>query len=247
MIDVEIRDLGDGTRVVLVLVGVQGDLLGLGQGDGEEPGDLALDGARVGAPEGGLEDTALALLGGGHGAGAAQLGVGEAVAEVRVPADEGVEQRGVELAPLEGLERVHDERLGDATAGSMPQMVQQRVTTEPGAVQGDGLGRGPELAGDLAEGGASQQAVQGGQQQLGTLEPVGGAERLVTEVTPAVTAAVAPDTVRRGEAGVVAGAMEAPSGRAGTVEITSRVGTEGRCLGGVGVGHALSRCNPRSA
>jgi hypothetical protein len=74
------------------------------------------------------------------------------------------------------------------------------VAAEAVGVEQDGLGGGLEGACDLAQGGARDQGAQHGREQPRPLEPVGGAEGLFAEPTPAVTAAETLDPGRSGVA-----------------------------------------------
>jgi hypothetical protein len=82
------------------------------------------------------------------------------------------------LTVLEGLEAIEDEGFAGLAAGSMAFVEEQAVTAEALELALDAGGRGVELAGDLAVGGAAEQAMEAGQEQLGALLPVGGVEGL---------------------------------------------------------------------
>ena len=83
------------------------------------------------------------------------------------------------------------------------------------------------LTRDLAIAGALDEVVERQGQELGALEPVGGAEGLVGEVTPAVTTLVPLDLVGRGEAGEEPSANPGPRSACGGMESAARVGAEG--------------------
>ena len=95
----------------------------------------------------------------------------------------------MELAVFEGLEAVEGDGLLERRAGPVPLVEQLAVAAEPVGMEQDGLGRGFEGACDLAQPRARDQAAQYRGQQPRPLEPVGGAEGLLAETTPAVTAA----------------------------------------------------------
>jgi hypothetical protein len=60
----------------------------------------------------------------------------------------------------------------------MELLKEQAVAAEPSHLSADRVGGGPELAGDLAVGGAAQDPEKEGLEQIGTLQPVGGMEGL---------------------------------------------------------------------
>jgi hypothetical protein len=111
-------------------------------------------------------------------------------------------------------------------------MEELAVACEPCGQVRDGLRGGGELAGDLAEGGAAGEPVEGRQEQLGALEPVGGAEGLLTEVAPAVATTETLDAVGWGLAAEEAGADPVPGVRWAAVEWTALIGAERGRLGG---------------
>jgi hypothetical protein len=65
-------------------------------------------------------------------------------------------------------------------------MEQQAMASQSRGMRGDGRGGDLELAGDLAEGRASHQAVEDRHEQLGAFEPVADPEGLIAEAAPAV-------------------------------------------------------------
>jgi hypothetical protein len=91
--------------------------------------------------------------------------------------------------------------------------------------------RGLEVAGGWAQAGTGDQAAQDGAEELGTFEPVGSAEGLVAEATPAATAAETLDTCRCGGTGTGAIAHDAPTDLV-AVTWAIGVGTERGRLGG---------------
>ncbi len=125
-----------------------------------------------------LELRAALLLPGRHAALAAELGVGEAVEEVRVGSDGRVEVHGRVLAELEGLEAVDDERLGQGALRAEALVEEQTVAAEAFDLAQDRGGRDVELAGDLAVGGAGEQAQEELARQVGPAQPVGQREGL---------------------------------------------------------------------
>src|SRR5262245_13998299 len=159
------------------------------------------------------------------------------MAEVANPAEDEVELGRVELAPLEGAEAVEGLGLGELALGAMLLMEQQALACDAGGVAGDGLGRDGELAGDLAEGGATQEPVEDREQELGLLEPVAGAEGLLGEVTPAVTALEPLDALGRGVTAEEAGTDPAPASGWAGVEWARGIGAERGRLGGDRGGH----------
>ena len=90
-------------------------------------------------------------------------------------------------------------------------MVLLAVAAEAIGVEQDGLRRGFERARQLAQPGARDQAVEHGGEERGALEPVGGAEGLLAEASPTVTAAEPLDPLGGGVAGEVAVAHAAPT------------------------------------
>ena len=94
------------------------------------------------------------------------------------------------------------------------------------------------LAGDLPEAGAAEEAVGDGQEELGLLEPIGGAERLLGEVTPTVAALETLDALGARRAAEEAGLHPAPGSRWAGVEWAGWVGTERGRRGGRRGGHA---------
>src|SRR5262249_14061 len=83
-------------------------------------------------------------------------------------------------------------------------------------------------------------------EQLGAFEPVGGAEGLLAEVTPTVTALEALDPVGGGATGEEAGADPVPGRGWGAMAWAVGVGAERGHEGGAGAGHAsLSLQSPR--
>ncbi len=171
-------------------------------------------------------------MGGAHAPRAAQLGVGEAIEEVGTLAGQDVVAGGVVLAPLEAQEAIEGQRLGERARGAVAEVEQQAVAAQPGGVGEHGLGGAGELAGDLAVAGAAEQAVENRHQQRGAFEPVAGAEGLVAEVTPAVTALVTLDAVGGLQAAEVTGADEVPARSRLAVMSALGVGTERGRLGG---------------
>jgi hypothetical protein len=178
-----------------------------------------------------LEGGSPALLARGHAAAAAQLGVGEPVEEMGAAAGHQVVPGGVELAVLERLEAVEGEGLGERAFGAMLLVEQQAVAAEPVGMEQHGLGGGVEGPGDLAQAGARDQAAQHGGEQPGSFEPVGGAEGLLAEATPAVTAAVTLDPEGRRLAVVEAIADDPPTDGRG-MKWAARIGAEGGPLRG---------------
>jgi hypothetical protein len=139
--------------------------------------DGLLRGAGVGASVAGLEPDSLALLAGSHAAAAAQLGLVEAVDVVR-GADQEIEIEGPVVAGLQGAEAVEGQGLGGG--GARPQVLVEEQAVAAQALDqalDGGMGH-PELECDLAQAGAGEDAVVGGLQQLGVLEPVAGGEGL---------------------------------------------------------------------
>src|SRR5262249_54061500 len=111
--DLEVAEAAQCSRIVLVLVGVNGEGLRL-RGDGlEQPGDIPLDGPRMRPTEPRLELAPATLLAGGHAAAATQLRVGEAVEEVAAAACREMKGARPVLAVLEADEAVEGERLSD--------------------------------------------------------------------------------------------------------------------------------------
>jgi hypothetical protein len=82
------------------------------------------------------------------------------------------------LAVFEALEAIEDERFAGLAAGPMALVEEQAVAAEALELALDRRGRDGELAGDLAVGGAADQAVEARHEQLGALLPVGGVEGL---------------------------------------------------------------------
>ena len=136
----EVRQTSEGARIVAVIVGIQLKNLGCRRDDAEQDGDLAFGGARIGAPQTGLELGTASALPPAHATAAAQLGVGEAVKEVAVTAHREVKGDGVVLAILERDEAVEHQRFRERAAGTMERMEQQTVAAQPGGVCGDGGG-----------------------------------------------------------------------------------------------------------
>jgi hypothetical protein len=60
----------------------------------------------------------------------------------------------------------------------MELLEKEAVATQTRDLSGDRVGGGPELAGDLAVGGAAQDPQKERLQEIGTLQPVGGMEGL---------------------------------------------------------------------
>ena len=144
----------------------------------EERRHLALDRAGIGAAEAELELRAALLLPGRHAALAAQLTVGEAVDVVRVGAHGRVKVHGRVLAELEGLEAVDDERLRQGALRAQALVEEQTVAAEAFDLAQHGGGRDAEVAGDLAVGGAGEQAQEELARQVGPAQPVGQREGL---------------------------------------------------------------------
>src|SRR6185436_13866864 len=86
--------------------------------------------------------------------------------------------------------------------------------------------------GDLAEAGAADQALTDGEQELGTLQPVGGTEGLLGEVAPAVTTLETLDAAGGGASAEGAGADPAPRTCWPAVEWAVFVGAERGYRGG---------------
>jgi len=103
------------------------------------------------------------------------------VEEVRpLPHDE-MEVAGVVLAELEGLETVGDEGLVEGSQLSESLLEEEAVSADSLALSLNGGGGDVEGACDLAEAGAGDGAVEDLGEEVGALEPVGGAEGLFTE------------------------------------------------------------------
>src|SRR5215207_1188971 len=114
------------------------------------------------------------------------------------------------LAVLEALEAVERQGLLDGSFGPRLLVEEQRMAAEPIAQPLDGVGRGLELEGDLAESRAADEAMEHRRDELGALEPVGGGEGLSAEISTASVAAPTLDAVGRGLAGVEADLLETP-------------------------------------
>ena len=89
-----------------------------------------------------------------------------------------MEVDGRVLAELEGLEAVDDERLGQGALGAQAFVEEQAVAAEAFDLAEHGGGRDAEVAGDLAVGGAGEQAQEELARQVGPAQPVGQREGL---------------------------------------------------------------------
>src|SRR3954467_15190053 len=99
-------------------------------------------------------------------------------------------------------------------------MPSEAVGVKQGRLRRDAVG-----ARDLTQAAAGDERVKDGLQELGALEPVGRAEALVAEVTPAMTAAVTLNALGLGVASEEAVLDEAPAHPV-TMELTPWVRTE---------------------
>src|SRR5262249_25262 len=130
------------------------------------------------------------------------------------------------LGPLEALQAVQGQGLGGELLGPEHLVKEQAMPAEPRRLAGYGLGRDFQLAGQLAVGDALRLGPEDPREELGTLEPVGGAERLLTEGAPAVNTVETLDAVRLGLAAEEAVAHPTPASGWAAVECALVVGTE---------------------
>lgn len=103
----------------------------------------------------------------------------------------------------------------------------------------DGIGRDAEEARHLSVGGARQDTVIDGLEELGLLQPVGDGEGLRTKVFLAASTTVPLDPLRVDLSCIEAGFLELPTCWI-QMEFTRRVRTEGRCGSVVGRSHTES-------
>jgi hypothetical protein len=85
--------------------------------------------------------------------------------------------RGV-LAELEGLEAIHDERLGRGLLRTKALVKQQAVSSESRDLLEHRCGRDPEVARDLTVPRACQHTHERRPEEVRTLEPIGRGEGL---------------------------------------------------------------------
>ena len=177
MADLAIRKACEGLRIGRVLVGGE-DHRGAWRNDPpDELGDGLPRRLGVRPPVGGLERGALAPLARPQGAAAAKLGVVEAVDVVRGP-DQEVQVEGPVLAVLEGPQAVEHQRLGRCALRPERLEQQQAVASQALALALHAAVGEAELAGDLAQGRAADEAMEEGAEPVRVLEPVGGGEGL---------------------------------------------------------------------
>jgi hypothetical protein len=117
---------------------------------------------------------------------------------------------GEELAVLEGLEAVDGDLLEGGDLGQLAGLEEQTVAPEAGDLVGDGGGAAQKRAGDLAVGHAADDQEKDAGGEIGALLPVGRREGLGAEVSTAVTARKALDTLGASRAQEEALAFEAP-------------------------------------
>ncbi len=177
MADGSSRQPPQGDGVGRVLVGVE-----LGPAAGrdhaaQELHDGVARGLGRGAPVAALEPTPPPSLARGHRPAAPQLRLVEAV-DVVGGAHQQVQVEGPVLPALEAAEAVEHEGLQGRAAGTARLVEQQAVASQALGLALHGAGRERELAGDLAQGGAAEQAEEEGPQQARLAEPVGGGEGL---------------------------------------------------------------------
>lgn len=97
---------------------------------------------------------------------------------MRVGAGGGVEVDRDVLGALEGLEAVDGDGLGRGVLGAQALVEEQAVAAQALGLAQDGGGRDGEVAGDLAVGGAGDEASEEAAREVGAFEPVGGGEGL---------------------------------------------------------------------
>ena len=124
-----------------------------------------------------LEQGPLRLLRGPHRAAPAQLGVAHAVDEVR-GSDEQVQVEGPVLAVLEGPEAVEHERLIGCPFGADLFMKEQAVAAEALHLSLNGAVGDAELAADLTQTGAADEAMEEGFEKTRMSQPIAGREGL---------------------------------------------------------------------
>ncbi len=178
MLDLEPLQSTERPRVGRVFIGVDPKRLRLPGHQTNELGHLLLDRLGIGSPISSLLFLALSPLPIGHPSLPSKLRVREGVEEVRVRPDRDMEVRRVVLAELERLEPIDHEGLPNGSPRAVDLLEEQAVTAEPLDLAGDGGGGDPELAGDLAVGGASEGPVKEEREEIGATEPVGGMEGL---------------------------------------------------------------------
>ncbi len=178
MLDLEPLQSTERSRVGGVFVRVDPKRLRISGHQTEELRHLFLDRLRVGSPVSRLLLLAPSSLSIGHPSLPSKLRVGEGVEEVRLRPDGHMEVHRVVLAELERLEPIDNERLFDGSPRTVELLEEQAMTAEPLDLAGDGGGGDPELAGDLAVGGAGEGPVKEEREQIGATEPVGGMEGL---------------------------------------------------------------------
>jgi hypothetical protein len=124
-----------------------------------------------------LEQGSFQLLRGSHRTTASELRVIEPIDVVGGPDQEVQVERPV-LAVLESPEAVQHQRLARCRPGSQTFVDEQAVTTESLAQPLKGAVGDIQLTGDLAKGGAGEQAVEKRLEEVSSTEPVGGGECL---------------------------------------------------------------------
>ncbi len=177
VLDPAVAESAEGLGVGRVFVRVDGGHAPGGDDAGDEFFHRAARGLGVGSPVTALELGALAPLRRRHRAAAAQLGVVEAVDEVR-GADQEVQVEGPVLPALEAAKAIEDQRLARRPARAQRLVQQQAVAPEALRLALEGGVRDAELPRDLAQPRAAEQAGEERAQQLRALEPVGGGEGL---------------------------------------------------------------------
>ena len=177
MIEATIPQSLHGSWIRLVFVAAKDDVPARWDDPAEQLFDLFLGGPRIGASERLLQDRAFQPLCGPHRAAAPELSVVEAVDEVR-DSDQEIDVHRPVLAVLEGAEAIKNEGLSRRRSGPHGLVEEEAVSAEAIAEAADG-GVGDALfAGDLSQGGAGNETVEDGLEEIPPTEPVVDGEGL---------------------------------------------------------------------
>ena len=124
-----------------------------------------------------FEKNSLPPLSRPHRAATAKLSLPDAVHEVR-GTDEEVQVEGPVLAVLEGSEAIEYQRFVGGLFRTKLFVEEQTVSAQAFGLELQGAVRDAELTADLAQTGATDEAMEEGFQEVGVAEPIGGGEGL---------------------------------------------------------------------